>query len=230
MKTFRGPTNRFMRGISFAAVLAGIAGLHATKFNAHAVTISATATNLTDTTPGQDLWQIQYTVSNLSITTGQGFSIFFDFTLYGNLQSPPQSANTGWNLLSVQPDELLESDGFFDALAMQDAPSLANPFTLTFVWLGTGTPGMQPFTVYDSTFHTLSIGYTAPTNPPSGPAISLVALSSDTLRIAWSPANAVLESSADLITWTPMPNAVNPLTLVLDNPQDSRYLRARAGP
>jgi len=196
-----------------------------------AVTISATAVDLADTTPGEDLWEYQYSVSNASLSSGQEISIPFDFTLYGNLQSPPQTANAGWNLLSLQPDPFGESDGRFVAQAIAASPSLANPFTLTFVWLGTGTPGPQPFTIYDSSHFPLAVGVTTPTNPPAAPVIRLKPLATAyTFELTWSPPSGVLEVSTDLRNWTTVANAVSPLIFVLDGPGGSRYYRLRTGP
>jgi hypothetical protein len=218
---------------SFGAVLAGTVMLMSRcgfLQVTHAVTITATAVNLADTTPGEDLWQYQYSVSDVSLSAGQGFSIAFDFTLYGNLQSPPTTANIGWNLLSIQPDPPGESDGHFNAQATGASPSLANPFTLTFVWMGIGTPGPQPFTVFDSSHFPLVVGVTAPTNPPSPPTINLKAMPmADTFELAWVPSTGVLEVSTDLTTWTTIPNAVSPLIFVLDGPGGSRYYRLRTG-
>lgn len=194
---------------------------------AHAATVSFTATNLADTTPGEDLWQYQYSVSNLALNPGQGFSIFFDLNLYSQLQSSPPSLNTGWDLLAIQPDLALASNGFFDALVLQAAPSLANPFTLTFVWLGTGAPGSQPFTIYDANFSTIAEGQTNPV-PAS---LQFVPMGPGSTLLVWTPASAVLERSSDLVTWTPVTGAVSPLTLTFSNlPPGARFYRLSPGP
>ena len=230
MRTVSLPTSR-AAGRSFSPTpIAGVVLLFSLPV-AHAATIVFAATNLADTTPGQDLWQYQYSVSDLSLIQGQGFSIFFDLDLYANLQSPPPSPNTGWDLLTIQSDPALESNGFFDALALQAAPSLANPFTLTFVWLGAGLPGSQPFTVNDVNFSTIAQGVTIP--PNSAPlTLSLLPLSdANKYQLVWSPASAVLEQSSNLTNWTQVAGAVSPLTLTLSsNPPGSRFYRLRTGP
>lgn len=140
------------------------------------VTISYVATNLTDMTPGQDLWSYTYQVSGLSLTGSQGFDIYFDQTLYTDLQSPPPAVNSDWNVISIQPDLALDSDGFYDAQAQVNNPSLADPFTLSFVWLGTGDPGSQLFEIYDTDFSVLDQGYTVAAVPePSTAALELSA-------------------------------------------------------
>lgn len=224
----RAPKYRFSGATLAGAIL--LVFLPALTPVAQTATIVFTATNLADTTPGEDLWQYQYSVSDLALNAGQGFSIFFDLSLYTHLQSPPPAVNTGWDLLTIQPDLALASDGFFDALALQAAASLANPFTLTFVWLGTGTPGSQSFTIYDASFSTIAQGATISANS-SPPTLSLLPLAAtNTYQLVWSPASAVLEQSADLVNWTPVVGAVSPLTLTLSNPTGTRFYRLRTGP
>jgi hypothetical protein len=110
------------------------------------------ATDMPDVTVGQDLWQYQYSVSYSTADTfmlNQSFSIFFDYNRYSGLQDPPPEVGTGtdWFTFVLQPDPGLPAEGEYDALALVDDPSLANSFSLTFVWLGKAgsTPGVQPF-------------------------------------------------------------------------------------
>src|SRR4026208_2503183 len=121
MRMSRCSTIPASHGASFGALLTGavmMMSLSGSASGARAGTRTATSVNVADTTPGEDLWQYQYSVSDMSLSAGQSFSIAFDFTLYGNLQSPPLSANAGWNLLSLQPDAAGESDGHFNAQAI----------------------------------------------------------------------------------------------------------------
>ena len=120
------------------------------------------ATDLADTTPGEDLWRYSYGVSGVAFFADQGFNVSFDRNLCTKLESPPPPVNADWDPLTIQPDLALDSDGFYDAQATRDNPSLANPFTLKFVWLGTGTPAAQPFTIYNADFSTREQGVTAP--------------------------------------------------------------------
>ena len=140
-----------------------------------AATILYTATDVADLVPGQDLWEYRYVVSGLTLTAGQGFTIFFAPNLYTLLETPPPFVNADWDALTVQPDVLLNSAGYYDALALRTNPSFIDPFKLRFVWLGTGTPGAQPFTVYDTDFSTISQGQTTTIPEPSGLALLLVA-------------------------------------------------------
>ena len=56
-----------------------------------AATFSYTATNLTDTNVGEDLWQYKYQVSEETFNTDSGFTIWFDYGLYDNI-SPASSS------------------------------------------------------------------------------------------------------------------------------------------
>ena len=157
-----------------------------------------TATDLTDTTPGQDLWEFKYSLSGLALSANQGFTVMFDRTLFGLLQDPPPAAKADWNVLAVQPDLFLGSDGFYDALAVRDTPSVTDPFAVQFVWFGPGTPGPQPFIVYDANFLPLLAGQTE-SLPPPGPTL-LAELRANQIVLCWKT-DAVLyhlESTRDL--------------------------------
>ena len=168
------------RGFPRSVFTPGLAGLLAVFLFAfsppgRAATILFTATDVADTTPGQDLWEYSYQVSGLTLTAGQGFTVFFDFNLCKLLQSPPPFVNADFDLLTVQPDLALQSNGFYDAQALRSAPSFADPFKLRFVWLGTGgtAPAAQPYTVDNADFSTQSQGQTTSVPEPSALALLL---------------------------------------------------------
>jgi hypothetical protein len=112
---------------------------------ASGTTVSYATVDLPNAVPGMDLWQYQYTVSDATFAADQGFSIYFDETLYAALDKA--TAPSGWDPIVLQPDEFL-GPGLYDALAMVDGAPFATPFTVDFVWLGTGMPGVQSFEVY----------------------------------------------------------------------------------
>ena len=136
-----------------------------------AATLLFEATNLADTTPGEDVWQYSYTPGEFTFAAGQGFTVVFDRTLFSQIQSPPPFVNADWDPISLQPDPALNSNGFYDALALRNVPSLADPFKVNVVWLGTGAPASQPFTIYDTDFQPLVQGQTVP--EPSALALLL---------------------------------------------------------
>jgi len=140
----------FVLGISLLTIFGG---------NSYATTISYQATDLADTTPGQDLWRYSYSVSG-TFNQDYGFTVLFNYSLYSNLEDPPPVVNSDWNPIVLQPDPSLPADGTYDALAIVNNASLADPFTVSFVWLGGGTPGSQPFQVYDPNFETIEEGRT----------------------------------------------------------------------
>ena len=131
------------------------------------------ATDVADTTLGEDIWEYSYTFAGFTFGAGQGFTVFFDRTLFSQLQSPPPFVNADWDPLTIQPDLILGSNGFYDALALRNAPSLANPFKVKFVWLGTGTPAAQPFVIYNTDFSTNTQGQTTSVPEPSALALLL---------------------------------------------------------
>ena len=162
------------RGAAVVTIPGGIGAEYVAPAPAINVTFRFEIVDLADTTPGQDLWEYSYIVSGLTLTAGQGFTIFFDLGLYTLLQNPPPFVNADFDLLVAQPDTVLNSHGFYDALALRDNPSFADPFKLRVVWLGTAgtTPGPQPYTVYNADFSTQSQGQT--TNIPEPSALALL--------------------------------------------------------
>ena len=129
--------------LSFAAV--------ASPEMAEALSIKFESVDLADVTPGEDLRQFRYHVSGdvngSPLQADQGFTIGFAQALYRALQDPPPPVNADWDVLVLQPDPGIPDDGVYDALALIDDPSLADPFVVSFVWLGAGAPGAQPFAV-----------------------------------------------------------------------------------
>jgi hypothetical protein len=119
---------------------------------AHGATIEFIATNLSDTTPGEDLWRYDYKVQG-TFAQSQFFDIYFDPLLYGPLTAGP-APNSDWDAAILQqpnPANLPPFDrGMFDGFALVNNPSLAGTFSVTFVYLGSGTPGSQPFEVFDA--------------------------------------------------------------------------------
>jgi len=145
---------------------------------ARAAAIRYEAADLVDATPGEDLWLYRYRVEGAAFPAGNGFSVLFDLGLYEQLVAGA-APNADWDVLALQPDPLLTSDGLYDALAPVGPASLADRFEVSFVWLGVGTPGSQSFELYDGSVQTIESGLTTPIPEPATAvtlALGLVAL------------------------------------------------------
>jgi hypothetical protein len=168
-----------MHALALVVLLAALCALPVGP--AAAVTITFEAADLADVTAGEDLWSYTYVVSDFGHGADTAFETLFGTTLYRGLQDPAPAVNDDWSILTLQPDPGIPDPGRYSALALFGAPSLADAFTLTFVWLGGAgtTPGSQPFEInqFDALGNfvaTLAVGDTIragqPPQPVSGPA------------------------------------------------------------
>jgi hypothetical protein len=117
------------------------------------------------------LWQYDYYLDEWTYGAFSGFIIFFPSDLYllnydfdhGVL---PPAVNDDWDPLVFQPGY---SGGPFeyDVMALTENPSLADPFSVEFTWLGTGSPGSQEFGIYDSSYDIVESGKVAPVPEPA---------------------------------------------------------------
>lgn len=127
-------------------------------------------TDLIDVNQGEDLWRYDYTFSNDTAFDIEQFTIYFEFDLFAfNLIQSPVFPNelevdpsdftgaTDWDVFVAPPVDILgvQEDGFYDAFAFGDL-LLPNEqitgFSVTFNYLGQGTPDSQFFEYfgYDS--------------------------------------------------------------------------------
>jgi len=156
------------------AAVAG-AALIAAAGPAAALRIAYTATDLPDVGP-EDLWQYDYFVSEGPLDAGFGFSVFFPVADSAALVPLATGADAEWDVIAIQPEPLLASDGLFDAQALADGATLAFPFSVQFHWSGAGAPGSQAFAVYDPTFATIETGDTVPVPEPAAAALLALGL------------------------------------------------------
>lgn len=148
-----------------------------------AANITFAATDLVDITAGEDLWRYDYTVSGRGFLQSEFFDIYFSPALYRSLIASP-APNADWDVLVLQqPDPTILQPfdrGIFDAFAVIDGPSLSGTFSVSFIYLGAGNPGAQPFEIYDPSSILAESGFTsAPANvipEPSTGALFLIAL------------------------------------------------------
>lgn len=132
---------------------------------------------------GGDHYRYDYTVNNNwagdAIT---GFTIYFDPTRYDESSLSIVSAPTvaaGWDQLILGSG--IGLDAAYDVLALGTgvAPGQSvDGFAVEFTWLGTvGTPGVQPFDIYDSaTFRVLESGITTVSSVPEPGGVPLFVL------------------------------------------------------
>jgi len=130
-------------------------------------TLRYTLADLPDNVPGDDLWEYSYVFDGFNFQANQGFSIYFDPTLFKDLQNPRPTASPQWNMLAVQRDVVLNQPGYLDGQALVNGPTFPGPFQVAFVWLGLGVPAAQPFDIYDSNFQTLFSGSSVVPEPSS---------------------------------------------------------------
>lgn len=116
---------------------------------ARAVELSYFPIDVADAGAG-DRWVYQYGLDEFAYDAGYGFTVYFDPDLYADLDMSPDAPNAHWDAITVQPDASLGDDGFYDAEALVDLASVGGVFTVSFVWLGAGSPGAQPFEVRES--------------------------------------------------------------------------------
>jgi hypothetical protein len=154
MQSFRSVTNGLI--LMVTALLSPFAAVHAT-------TIQYAATDLADVTPGEDLWRYNYSVSGRTFLQSEIFDIYFDPSLYANLLAGA-APNSDWDVLILNqptPANLPPFDqGIFDAQASVDNPALTGTFSVSFVYLGAGSPGAQRFEVFDAAFSSIETGFT----------------------------------------------------------------------
>src|SRR5262245_33807866 len=101
MKTMSDSPHRSSLAVIAAAALV----LMSVATPAHATTVTYAVTNL-----GGSLWRYDYVLTNVTFQADQGFAVFFDSSLYANLQTVPP-APSGWDPLVEQPNVALTSAG-----------------------------------------------------------------------------------------------------------------------
>jgi hypothetical protein len=117
---------------------------------------------------GSGRWQYNYEVSNISLTAPiEEFTIWFDFGLYKNLAiKTPDPPAGNWSEIVLQPEPVLQDDGYYDALSLDVGVGMGQTvtgFAVRFDWRGAGQPGPQFYEIINPiTFETIDSGYTIP--------------------------------------------------------------------
>jgi len=149
----------------------GAAGLKRFVAAAALLAVSATwaqdirynAIDLTDSTPGKDLWQVDYTVAG-PLGEWASLNLLFATAKYG-----PISVLAAPGVLGVTTlDSILGFDGQATITATEALPAtFTGKVSLSFVWTGAGTPGPQPFEVLSESFNVIGNGSTTPVPEPA---------------------------------------------------------------
>ncbi len=135
-------------------------------------TVSFVATDLADTTVGEDLWRYDYLISG-PLGVFEAVNLLFSPTDYGALSSVAGAPQL--DLLPIDPDAGLPANGMLTATALTTlaAGATANA-TVSFVWLAIGTqPGAQAFEHLDDGFNVIGNGLTRPV-PEASTALLLL--------------------------------------------------------
>lgn len=122
--------------------------------SAAAAVITYEATDLADNVPGEDRWQYAYRVTGSFVKDG-GFQILFPASDYGLIEGTFPAVVGDWDVNVSQPDPIFLFDGIYGATAQAAKNALAELFTVSFIWLGSGTPGAQTYEVFDESFFPL---------------------------------------------------------------------------
>jgi hypothetical protein len=124
---------------------------------------------------GGGRWGYTYEVTNLSLSINEQpaaieeFTIWFDSDLYANLAvTTATPLSNAWDEIVWQPEPVLHDAGGYDSLVSLSNSGIGigqsiKGFSVSFDWLGQGTPGDQPYEIINpDTFETLDSGNTIP--------------------------------------------------------------------
>jgi hypothetical protein len=164
--------NGLVHSLRMALITAALAGAGSVS----ALTISFTAVNLANTSPGEDLWRYQYTL-NGAVSQFDVIRLSFDDLSFGTLSNGQPATSTS---LQVQP--LLQpappTDGSF-ALRVIGPGTVyrdRSGVSVDVVWKGAGTPGSQPFALLSQSGATVLTGSTSAVPEPSATAMMALGL------------------------------------------------------
>ncbi len=129
---------------------------------------------------GGGQWEYTYEVANTGLLVNsqpaaiKEFTIWFDADLYANLVvTTAAPLSNAWDEIPLQPEPVFHDDGGYDALAKLTNPGIAAGqsvmgFSVSFDWLGQGTPGSQRYEIINPlTFETIDSGVTIIPEPAS---------------------------------------------------------------
>ena len=135
----------------------------------HALTLHYQAVDLPDTIAGSDLWRYDYQLGG-SVGSFESVNLLYSPMSYSDLDLKSALDSSRWSSLVIPPAPAGPADGILSltAVAPQGASEQTN-FALEFIWLGSGTPGAQPFELLDDSFNVIASGSTVPLGTPAIP-------------------------------------------------------------
>lgn len=159
------PLQKAIRLMAITAVSAALSFVAVST--AHAASIRYQATDLIDTISGQDLWQIDYTISG-PLDVFQGINLLFSPEQFASITL---LSNSSPDLLDVapilQPDAGLTADGLLTITALDSLDSgFSGKLGVSLVWSGSDLPGVQPYEWLDDSFNVIGSGVTTPVPEP----------------------------------------------------------------
>lgn len=141
---------------------------------ADSINVSYSVTNVS----GSE-YEYVYTLSG-SLSAGDLLAIYFPFATSTSLADASATSST-FTTSVLAPDSAIPADGEYDVLANAATSALSGTFASTFIYSGTGTPAAQTFSLYDSSFATITSGTaisaaTSTAVTPEPNSLSLLAL------------------------------------------------------
>lgn len=121
----------------------------------------ATSINYQLASLGNNEWEYSYSLHNNLAEDISEFTIYFDRNFYSHIvatATPP-----GWDSITIQPDNNIPANGFFDSLALLNGISPGQQlsgFSVRFNYLANSTPGTQFFEILNSNFDVIDSGTT----------------------------------------------------------------------
>lgn len=143
--------------------------------SAQATGITYLATDLADSTPGEDLWAIEYTVSG-PLGLFESLDVQFGAALYSQLAVLGSSNPAALDAEPpVQPDAANGLDGYVSFRSQADhGAGTIGTVSMSFIWLGGGVPGAQAFNHADAGFNVIGSGQTVAGVVPEPAAVWLM--------------------------------------------------------
>ena len=173
LKFFRSSSARLQRWRKHGAIIPLLGAMFVLAAGPLASADSINVAYATTQSSGST-WQYTYTLSG-SLSSGDLLAIYFPVATSSAITNL-STTTSGFTTSVLQADSSLPADGEYDILANSTTSAFANAFNVRFTYSGTGTPGSQSFTLYDSSFATITSGTTTTSAVAAAPEPGSLAL------------------------------------------------------